>query len=185
MKNYRFRNLNVEVFDDNTISTCSDSLHTYLAFHYTDGCQDSQGSTHGVRIYDNGNEVNSCLIIGSGGTTIHDSSSILDDDLLLICCGDALFCLVLPSLDLKWQTHVDLAACFQVLKLEDDYLVHGEIEVSRINREGEIKWSFSGADIFVTLDETKPLILYHDHILLTDFEGNTYKIDFKGNVVCN
>ena len=94
-----------------------------------------------------------------------------------------LFCLGLPDLQLNWQTTVDLAACFEVFKLEEDYIVHGEIEISRIDKYGKIKWSFSGVDIFVVLDETKSFVLHSDHIFLTDFEKNTYKIDFNGKLI--
>lgn len=183
MIKHHFENLNIEVYDVPAFYTVPDNPYPYSLYYYSNECQDSQGSMHGVRIYNSGVEVNSCLLIGTVGTTVHQTSVLFDDDLMLICCGDALFCLGLPDLDLKWQTQVDFVACFQIFKLEQDYLVHGEIEVSRIDKDGEIKWNFSGADIFVVLDNTEAIALQSDHIFLTDFEKNTYKIDFNGSVM--
>lgn len=57
------------------------------------------------------------------------------------------------------------------------------MEISRIDKYGEIKWSFMGADILVVLDGTESFVLQSDHIFLTDFEMNTYKIDFDGRVI--
>jgi len=87
---------------------------------------------------------------------------------------------MLPDLNLLWQTHADTATCLQVFKFENDYLVHGELEISRIDKNGNIKWQFSGADIFVSFEGAEEFILNPDHILLKDFSGRQYKIDFDG-----
>jgi hypothetical protein len=91
--------------------------------------------------------------------------------------------LSLPDLQLNWSTILDTATCFQIFKLDDDYLVHGEIEISRIDQKEAIKWKFGGADIFVSIDGEEEFKLGEDHILLTDFSKSKYKIDFDGNLL--
>jgi len=91
--------------------------------------------------------------------------------------------LTLPELNLLWQTKVDNATCFQVFKLDNDYLTHGELEISRVDNEGKIKWQFGGADIFVTIEGQDEFEFNSDHIMLTDFCKTKYKIDFNGKLL--
>lgn len=182
MNTYRYEDLIVEVFDDPTHIIGSVSNNSYLHYYYTDGCQDPKGSFHGVKLYEEGIEIKSCLLVGSGGTTIHKTSSMLKKDELLICCGDTVFCIGLPTLKCKWQAHVDFAACFQIFNLLEGYIVHGECEISRLDSDGKVVWSFAGADIFVSLSG-ESFLLDQDRIQLLDFTGNRYTIDFNGKLI--
>lgn len=84
---------------------------------------------------------------------------------------------------MKWKTQADQATCFSIFKLHNDFIVHGELQVSALDKEGCIKWSFQGRDIFVTMDEQDAFKIEQDGMLLTDFTGATYKIDFDGNLI--
>lgn len=173
----------IEVFDDPTFTTGADNENFYAEFYSTREVRNIRGSFHGIRLYRSGIEVNSCILSASAGTTIHCTSAVLDDDSLLVCCGDSLFSLELPTLKLNWQTRADLAACFQVYKLHDDYLVHGELEISKLSKDGDVIWSFSGADIFVSPDGGDSLLITEDRIELVDWEKNQYILDFNGKVI--
>ncbi|MGN6195819.1 MAG: hypothetical protein ACTHOB_12835 [Ginsengibacter sp.] len=128
--------------------------------------------------------INNCIIIASGGATgVLQNSSLLDNERLLICCCDTVFCLTLPDLDLKWKTQADQATCFEIFKQQDDYIVHGELQVTKLDKDGSKKWEFGGADIFVSIDEEEPFIIESDGILLTDFYKTKYKIDFNGKLL--
>ncbi|MBN8683957.1 MAG: hypothetical protein J0L99_15040 [Chitinophagales bacterium] len=149
-----------------------------------DALEYSNSTKHGVKIYQNGQIVNNCMVMGSGGATgVHPNSMLLDEDQLLLCCGNTIFCFTLPDLQLKWKTQADQATCFSIFKLHNDFIVHGEMQVSALDKEGCIKWSFQGQDIFVTMDKQDPFKIEEDGILLTDFTGATYKIDFAGNLI--
>lgn len=84
---------------------------------------------------------------------------------------------------MKWKTQADEATCFQIYKYQDDYLIHGELQISRLDCNGNIKWEFSGADIFVSIDNEEEFLIKNDGILLTDFTGKKYKINFDGKVL--
>lgn len=184
MLRFRFKNLAIEVFNDLTYSSQgADNKFAYPKQYFSDSGQEFPTSRHGIKIADD-QEATSCIIIGAGGATgVSKNSALVDDDKLLICCGDTLFCLSLPTLDLLWKTKADTVTCFQVFKLNNDYLVHGELDISRVDREGKIKWQFGGVDIFVNTEGKDEILLNSDHIILTDFSGADYKIDFEGKLV--
>jgi hypothetical protein len=89
-------------------------------------------------------------------------------------------------LDLLWQTKGDPATCFQIFKYKDDYIVHGELEITRVGNDGKIVWQRGGADIFVTLNSSeKDFLVTEDYMLATDWENRTYKFDFDGNEIAD
>ena len=55
-------------------------------------------------------------------SSLWEKSALLDGDRLLIACGNEVFCLLLPSLELLWHTQVDMATCFQIVAYQDDYI---------------------------------------------------------------
>ena len=64
----------------------------------------------------------------------HDNNSII------ICCGNALFSLSLPELKLNWKKEIDSSTAFEIFKMNEDYIIHGELEISRIDKYGNILW---------------------------------------------
>ena len=57
------------------------------------------------------------------------------------------------------------------------------MEITRLDKQGNIKWKFGGADIFVSFDNEKAFKLKTDHIELTDFYNMKYLINFEGNSI--
>lgn len=185
MNTYQYKDLTIEVLDEPTYRFGSaDNNFIYAKWYFGDGGQDYPTSKHGIKIFQDDQILESCIVIGSGGATgIHKKSTIIDDDNLLVCCCDTVFCLTLPSLDLKWKTQADQATCFQIFKQQDDYIIHGEIQVTKLDKDGNKKWEFGGADIFVCIDNEEEFKLESDGILLTDFAKTKYKIDFDGKLL--
>ncbi|MBB2950118.1 hypothetical protein [Sphingobacterium sp. JUb56] len=140
-------------------------------------------SKHGIKVYHEGQVIYSCIITGTAGaTSVNQNSYIIDEDQLVICCSDTIFCLSLPDLNLMWKMQTDPITCFQIFKHNDDYLVHGETQVTKLNKNGKIIWKFEGADIFVSLDD-ESFRIENDSILLMDFSNRKYKIDFDGKII--
>jgi hypothetical protein len=185
MNRHPYKDLIIEVLDEPTYKFgSSDNNFSYSKHYFGDGAIQYPTSEHGIKIYQDHQIINSCIIIGSGGATgIHQNSSLLDDNQLLICCCDTVFCLALPELELKWKTRADQATCFQIFKLQDDYIIHGEFQVAKLDKNGNKKWEFGGADIFVCIDNEEEFRLENDGILLTDFAKTKYKIDFDGKLI--
>ena len=123
------------------------------------------------------------FLAAGGATTVHRSSTLIDNDRLVSCCGDSVFCLELPSLNLLWTVRADLATCFQIFKSENNYIIHGELLVTSLDETGQINWQFGGADIFVSNGGHEAFIMDSDGIILTDFAGTKYRIDFIGQLL--
>jgi hypothetical protein len=137
-----------------------------------------------IKIFQDDNLIKSALLGASGGHTgVHETSAVLDGNKLAGCCANTVYSVSIPELDLLWRTEADLATCFQIFKHQQDYIIHGELEISRIDKNGKIVWQHSGADIFVNLDGQDEFIMTYDYILATDFENRKYKFDFDGNII--
>ena len=138
-----------------------------------------------VYLYKAEEEIKSIVLTAGGSvSSLWEKSTLLDGDRLLITCGNEVFCLLLPSLELLWHTQVDMATCFEIVPYQDDYITHGEVEISRLNRQGEILWQFSGKDIFVSPIERMPsFTLTPKGIELIDFNYESYFIDYQGKII--
>lgn len=154
----------------------------YAKIYSADKTVSLNASKHGIKVSVNGKVISSCLVTSSGGATgIDTASSLINKDRLFVCCGYCVFCLSVPDLELKWEIKADDAACFQIFKIRNDYLVHGETQISMLTSDGRIKWQFSGQDIFVVTGRAgKALIIEDDRIVLTDFNGRRYVLDYDG-----
>ena len=162
-------------------SDSSDNAMTYKRIYPSGTYQDFLYlARHGIFVLRDGEILNSACIYSSGGHTgIHPTCSIFEDNRLLICCGDSVFCLAVPELDLSWVTKADGATCFEIFTCEDGYIVHGELEISRIDNCGMIVWQFSGSDIFTTLTGKDDFILNGNIIEAEDWNGLKFLIDVK------
>jgi hypothetical protein len=162
-------------------SDSSDNVMTYKKIYYSGDYEDCLYLTcHGIFVLRDGEIVNSACVYSSGGHTgIHPKCSIFEDNRLLICCGDSIFCVATPELDLSWVTKADGATCFGIFKCEAGYIVHGELEISRIDENGTIIWQFSGSDIFTTFEGKDDFILNGNVIEVADWNGVTFLIDVK------
>ena len=141
-------------------------------------------SKHGIRITENGIEKCSALLLESGGATgISENSFLIKNDRLYICCSDHIYSLNLTDLSTNWRNQYDVATCFGIYEFDDDFIVHGEIQISRINENGETKWNFSARDIFVNPDGKTEFKIVENRIELIDWEGYKYELNADGKIL--
>jgi len=58
----------------------------------------------GIQILENGLEYQNAIIGAEGGASgLHETSQLIDNERILICCGDTVFCLAIPDLNLIWN----------------------------------------------------------------------------------
>jgi len=158
-----------------------DNVEQFDAVYFFD-TQSRPTSMITIEVYDGDTILKKVLIGASGGSThISETSFVYENDRLLVCCCDTLCCLSIPELTLHWKTQADTATCFQVFRHQSDYLLHGEMKISRIDRNGQIVWSQGGADIFLTIDGVDDFKITDEGIFATDFEYRKYHLDFDGN----
>jgi hypothetical protein len=161
----------------------SDNINTYDKT-FISGDSISLTSQIGIELFEDEKLIASCLI-GSegGGTGINPNSSLISYGGLVICCSNTVFKLTIPDLNLEWKTISDTATCFGIHYIDKDYIVHGELEITRLDKDGKIIWQQSGRDIWTTAEGNDDFAVYHDHILATDWDYNRYKFDFDGKLL--
>lgn len=163
-----------------------DSLDNLFIYNniYLNGDKDILTSIIGIKLFEGNDLVSSCLIgAEGGGTGIHLNSTLFSYDGLVVCCSNTIFKLTIPNLSLEWQTKADMATCFEIFYLDKDYVVHGEMEITRLDKNGQIVWQRSGRDILVTPEGINDFAISDNYILATDWDYNRYKFDFDGNLL--
>jgi hypothetical protein len=138
----------------------------------------------GIELFEDEKLKSSCLI-GSegGGTGITENSILISYGGLVICCSNTIFKLTIPDLNLEWKTISDNSTCFGIHCLDSNYVVHGELEITKLDKEGRIIWQKSGRDIWTTAEGIDDFAVYENYILATDWDYYRYKFDFDGNLL--
>lgn len=72
---------------------------------------------------------------------------------------------------------------FAIYLINNGYIIHGEIEVFKLDYELDKIWEFSGADILVTQDNKLPFLIDEDRIKIYDWNGIYYEIDLNGKLI--
>jgi hypothetical protein len=171
----------LDIYHDEAFQyTSIDSVHKY-DYTYLENSKTKLPTMFGIKVYVEDQLIKSA-IIGStgGGTTIHKTAAIFETNRFLICCSDSVFCLSIPDLKILWHTQADWATCFEIFKYRDSYIVHGKLEITRLDKDGNIIWQRSGANIFITLTDEDGFQLTKDFIIATDIENRVYKFDYNG-----
>lgn len=159
-----------------------DKASTFDAVYIED--EGNYTSLQAIYVFCNGLLINSVLLGSTGGSTgVYEHTALIIDAHLVTCCCDTVFCFSLAGLQLLWKTKADLATCFAVYPYRQDYIVHGELEISRLNQRGNMVWQNSGADIFVTPSGDSHLILLEDTIIATDWAFSQYVFDYDGQML--
>ncbi|QQO07665.1 hypothetical protein [Breznakiella homolactica] len=177
-------NYQLEMFTDDLFDPKSaDNVKNYDAVYYSEN-SDYISSKHALVIKKDDDVLKSAILLCSGGGTgVHDKSYRIADKTIYMCGGNSLFSLSLPELSLNWVKEVDWATAFRIFELSGDFLIHGELSISRITKKGEIIWQQSGSDIFVNLDGRDCCYIRKNIIYAESFDERKYKFDFDGNIL--
>lgn len=171
----------VELIDEYNYSNESmDNQYSY-SYQYLNEQGYKPTTQIGIRIYQQNEIISSAIVKSTGGATrIHQTSQIVKRDSITICCAETVFKLSIPKLELLWLTKADDATCIQIHAHENDYLIHGELNITRIGSNGLILWQNSGADIFTTEKGENDFEINDEIIQVRDWNNKIYKFDFEG-----
>ncbi|MDX1628432.1 MAG: hypothetical protein R3345_07015 [Fulvivirga sp.] len=182
---FSFEHFKVELRNEpNYDVNSSDNSNSYQLEHFA-GERKNYANCHGIKVRGTEHEFNAVVLADGGGTGIHSSCATINANELLLCCGDHVFCLVLPSLELKWKVKADEATCLELYPMDDAYIVHGELEISRIDNSGNIVWQQGGEDIFIHPEGNNNFKLTPERIEVSDWNNRQYSFDVDGNVLKN
>lgn len=186
MQFLRYESFDIELYNDYTYTQNStDNCNLYDNEYVKNADIDSLTSKYGIRISKDGQQYKSVILLTGGGgkTSVHSNSAVLDDENLVVALGDSIFNIQLPDLELNWIVQGDDSLCFAIYRISDGYVVHGELAITKVSRDGKIDWQFYGRDIFVTQDGVDSLVIEDDRIKVKDWENNLYEIDFNGKEI--
>ena len=144
-----------------------------------------------LMITDKDGDLKTCLVSGIDGVNYLHLSDAIDKsqtvklyrNTLIISLGFTLLSIDIQKLKLNWKIKPDLSEIFEFYDLEEDILLRGEIGIHRINKSGNIKWTFSARDIWVNTEGKEEVNIESNKIRLFDFESNEYLIDFNGKLL--
>lgn len=133
-------------------------------------------SVHGVFL--NGEPV---VVFGAPGgcSAIHEHSALVLNSTVYLAVGDSVVRFALDERKLIWASVVDDATCFGIYyELKRAALIsHGELDVARLDENGNKLWRSSGADIF-----SEGFRLEEENIVVTDFNHRDYRINYETGV---
>jgi len=184
MKQYTQGDYKIDIFKDQNFNAASTENVNHYDFVYIDQSEYHPSTIIGIKLsYDEKYLTSAVIGATGGGTGIGGNSIIIENNRLLVCCSNSIFCLSIPDLALLWRRQADDATCFEIFKYQDSYIVHGELNISRLNKNGDVLWQQIGADIFTTLENNGGFDLTKNYILATDWENRKYKFDYNGNII--
>lgn len=170
--------------DENFTINSTDNITSYQNVYYTGNDNDDRYFSTikiAIKIYENSIELANALICEIGTYSgLTEKTCYIENNKIWICISDQIYCFEIPSLKLNWNKRIDYATNFTINKFEDDFIIHGEVEIVRIKKSGEIVWRFGGRDIWVNLNGKKEFVMEKDKICLIDFENNKYFINYNG-----
>ena len=112
---------------------------------------------------------------------------ILTDDQLTVLCFQGLIQVDIASREVVFYRELSILggtmAIYPCPEGIDGYVVWGETEIVKLNRNFEVEWTKSGADIFVSLTEKPAFQMTKERIVLNDVLGNHYELDYRGNIL--
>ncbi|NIG55741.1 hypothetical protein [Chitinophaga sp. Cy-1792] len=158
----------------------ADNVREYNRHYFPD--PDYTSSLLGIDVYEDDNLLDSALI-GTNGQRVYEGAVIVEEERIIFSSADRLYCLSVPQLEPLWTTKADTTYCFEVFRYGADYIVHGELEITRIDHNGNICWQRSGADIFSTPEGINDFVMTDEYILAHDWQHNSYKFDYDGNAI--
>ncbi len=174
----------VQIINESDHSPGSKDNNSNYEKDYTTESDYNLPTKFGIHILEKGIEINNAIIGAEGGASaLHETSQLIENNRIMICCGDTIFCLDLPSLNLNWRTKADEATTLEIFKIENGYIIHGELEITRIDENGKIIWQKGGSDIFMTVDGNDDFEVKDNHIKATDWGRRVYKWNFDGTEI--
>jgi|GEM_PF-3567802 len=130
-----------------------------------------------IWLLDNGKELyhtHTCEPLGMPRPLLSEQQCLIHNEHLVVFFSGTICIYHLPELQLCCE--LEKVQIIHIVPFGNDLIVHDEVEILRININGDILWTFSGADILVSLRGENCFRLHKDHIEVCDFTGRKYRI---------
>ena len=105
---------------------------------------------------------------------------IVDGDYLIICLWSNVLVIDLKADKLIKNIHFDGYEIFRIFKFKDGYFIHGECYNRYLNKDFDLVWENSAADIFANPDVKEALEIFEDYVTVYDWDGIKHFYNEKG-----
>jgi len=102
--------------------------------------------------------------------------TVLHQENLVLAKFNSVYMINVCTGEIQYKCFSDMAGALRLYLLGDGYLIHGECEIVKLDFEFNTQWTFSGKDIFTSLNGKEAFNIFDDRIELIDFSGNTYTV---------
>ena len=125
-----------------------------------------------------------CLIVPMFYTAI-DKCVVLTEKCIFFMFDRLLFLFDPITMEIVKQTeNSSSGTMIAAYSYNEDFILHGEMEIYRVTKELEVKWEFRGRDIFVRYKgEELAFDMKEDRICLYDWQDNYYEINYDGKIL--
>lgn len=128
-------------------------------------------------------EVSSAILCENGGKAeLTQHSFKLEEDQLWICVGDKMYGLDIPTLEVNWFSNIDFGTIHSINFFGGDLIIHGNMGLVRISKDGKVKWKFSeGNGVFIPGEGR--LKIFEKHIEVIDGNDQKYMVTEDGKAL--
>ena len=111
-------------------------------------------------------------------------SAVIEGNILTVLCDCYVYKICLDDFEIIFRKEIDIFGCaFELYRVEKGWIVYGEIEIVSLDENFDRIWGFWGEDIFCSCDNETCFEMKNDEILLCDWLGNHYALDYNGTVL--
>ena len=123
----------------------------------------------------------SIALIGFGLISDEDCA-ILDNNTLTVLLNQEIVQINIVDGAIIRHVKLDSFGCnFAIYKVDNGYILYGEMAITMLDFDFVEKWTFCGLDIFVSATGKQSFEMKENAICLYDFVDNYYEIDYEGN----
>ena len=115
--------------------------------------------------------------------SVFEYCTVLNEEKLYTIEFNTLYEIDIFSKQIRYIDLDDLSGAMGLYKINDGLIVHGEMEIVKLDFELNEIWHFLGADIFASITDQPAITIYDDRIELLDFENNHYVISHDGKLI--
>jgi hypothetical protein len=108
----------------------------------------------------------------------------MDEDYFVFGISNSVYCLKASSYRELWRLlNTKTISCLDIKRVDDGFIIHGEMSIFKVSFEGRMEWEFFGKDIFVAQDSSDNFKIEDGLITVRDWSNNIYKITLDGKAV--
>lgn len=176
----------IEVSEDNDYSLNStDNIHSYdVILNPENRRRDDFHKKISIKTEDK-----SALLIC--GYCSYSDNVLFVDNLLVIMCENIIYKIDVEKMEIVFRKVMyDMSencpvciSTFEIHKIQNGYIVYGEMEILKLDDDFNVLNMFMGKDIFVTVDGSSAFEMNENGIVVRDFIGNIYYLDYNCKLI--